>query len=124
MSSHLRESEDFSTVVDAAALGAESKSEFQEDATWAETVLAGENRVLEKRFRQMAAYLAEAQRLSRTGSFGWNVASGELTLSAETFNILGYDQAVKPTLDMVLSRVHPEDLGLVRQIIDSASRDQ
>src|SRR5438128_1155369 len=69
------------------------------------------------------AYLAEAQRLSRTGSFGWNVATGELVWSAETFCILGYERSIKPTLDLVLKRVHSEELGLVQRMIDSASRD-
>src|SRR5215471_6218538 len=114
MSSRLQESEDFSTFVDAQALRVDSKPAFQ-DGAWAEMALAGESRGLEKRFRQMAAYLAEAQRLSRTGSFGWNVASGELTWSAETFNILGYDQSLKPTLELVLKRVHPTDKGFVQQ---------
>jgi PAS domain S-box-containing protein len=69
------------------------------------------------------AYLAEAQRLSRTGSFGWKVATGELVWSTETFCILGYERATKPTLDLVLKRVHPEDLGLVHRMIESASRE-
>src|SRR5450631_1191534 len=42
-------------------------------------------------------YLTEAQRLSRTGSFGWNVASGEIFWSDETFRIFQYDPAVTPT---------------------------
>ncbi len=70
------------------------------------------------------AYLAEAQRLSHTGSFGWNLASGELTWSAETYRLLGYDPAVKPAVELVLRRVHPQDLGPVRQAIAAASRDQ
>src|SRR5438128_96243 len=69
------------------------------------------------------AYLAEAQRLSRTDSSGWNVATGELVRSAETFCILGYERSIKPTLDLVLKRVHSEELGLVQRMIDSASRD-
>src|SRR5215469_1816756 len=47
MSSHLHESEDFSTVADAPLLGSESMERLREDRSWAETVLAGENRVLE-----------------------------------------------------------------------------
>ena len=73
--------------------------------------------------RRSQAYLAEAQRLSRTGSFGWNVSTGELIWSAETFCILGYDRAQKAELGMVLRRVHPEDLALVQQMIDASSRE-
>jgi hypothetical protein len=61
--------------------------------------------------------------LSRTGSFGWNVITGELFWSKETFCIVGYDQGTKPTLELVLNRVHPEDLAFVQQTIDRASRE-
>jgi PAS domain-containing protein len=77
-----------------------------------------------EKLRQSEAYLAEAQRLSRTGSFGWIVATGELVWSDETFCILGYDRTVKPTLDLVFKRVHPEDISLVRQTLDRATRDR
>jgi PAS domain S-box-containing protein len=67
------------------------------------------------------SYLAEAQKLSHTGSFGWNVSSGELIWSDETFNILGYDRTLKPTVELVLQRVHPEDIALVQRMISVAS---
>src|SRR6266404_5902483 len=54
-------------------------------------------------------YLAEAQRLSQTGSFGWDVSSGEIFWSEESFRIFGYDKTPSVTVDMVLQRVHPED---------------
>jgi len=73
--------------------------------------------------RRSETYLAEAQKLSHTGSFGWNVSSGELVWSAETFSILGYDRALQPRLELVLQRVHPEDMALVQQMINVASRD-
>jgi len=73
--------------------------------------------------RRSETYLAEAQRLSLTGSFGWKVSSGELFWSKETFCIIGYDHGTKPTLELVLQRVHPEDRDFVQQIIDQASRD-
>jgi len=67
------------------------------------------------------AYLAEAQRLSHTGSFGWRPSTGELLWSEETFRIFQYDRATKPTVDLVLQRVHPEDAGLVRETIERAA---
>src|SRR3984893_2502317 len=67
------------------------------------------------------AYLAEAQRLSHTGSFGWNPATGEIVWSDETYRIFEYDCAEKPNLEMVLERIHPQDKGLVQQIVDSVS---
>jgi PAS domain S-box-containing protein len=77
----------------------------------------------EEALRRSEAYLAEAQRLSRTGSFGWNVATGELVWSDETFRIFGYDRATTtPTLDDALRRVHPDDLASVRQLLETVTR--
>jgi PAS domain S-box-containing protein len=72
--------------------------------------------------RRREAYLAEAQRLSENGSFGWSVSSGEIFWSEETFRIFEYDRAAKPTLELILQRTHPEDRALVRQVIDRASQ--
>jgi signal transduction histidine kinase len=66
-------------------------------------------------------YLAEAQRLSHTGSFGWNVSSGEIVWSEESYRIFEYDPATKATVEIVLARVHPDDVTLVRQVIDRAT---
>src|SRR5580700_1941282 len=69
------------------------------------------------------AYLAEAQTLSHTGSAGWNVSTGELIWSEETFRIFGYDRTLKPTMQVVLERVHPEDVDRVREVLDAASHN-
>ena len=81
-----------------------------------------ERRRAEDNLRQSEAYLAEAQRLSRTGSFGWDVATGELVWSDETFCILGYARTVRPTLELALKRVHPEDIYFVRRALNEATR--
>ena len=84
-----------------------------------------EHKVLERtaELRRNQAYLTEAQRLSRTGSFGWIPSSGELCWSEESFRIFEYDKALSPTIDMVLQRIHPDDLALIKSTIDLASRD-
>jgi PAS domain S-box-containing protein len=69
------------------------------------------------------AYLAEAQRLSHTGSFGWRVSTDEILWSDETFRIFQYDRTTKPTVDLVLQRVHPEDAAAVKQTIERARHD-
>jgi PAS domain S-box-containing protein len=69
------------------------------------------------------AYLAEAQRLSHTGSFGWRVSAGEIIWSEETFRIFQYDRTTKPTLELLLQRVHPEDATPVKQTIELAAKD-
>ena len=68
------------------------------------------------------AYLAEAQRLSHTGSFGWKVSTGEIAWSEETFRIFQYDRTTTPTVELVLERVHPEDAALVKRTIERASQ--
>jgi PAS domain S-box-containing protein len=70
--------------------------------------------------RIQATYLAEAQKLSCTGSFGWNVVTGELFWSEETFRIFGYDSTLKPSIEAVTRRVHPDDAAMVQQVIDGA----
>jgi PAS domain S-box-containing protein len=75
----------------------------------------------EDALRRSEAYLAEAQRLSKTGSFGWSVSTGEIRWSEETFRIFQYDRTTKPTVELILQRVHPEDAVHVKQTIESAS---
>jgi signal transduction histidine kinase len=72
--------------------------------------------------RRSEAYLAEAQQLSHTGSFGWNVSSGEIYWSDETYRMVGVDRSIKPTFKLVFERVHPDDRALVQQTLDCAFR--
>ena len=69
------------------------------------------------------AYLAGAQTLSHTGSFGWDISTGEQFWSEETYRIFEYDRTVRPTFQLALERIHPEDLQLVRQVTADASQD-
>jgi len=70
------------------------------------------------------AYLAEAQRVSRTGSFGWSVSSGQIVWSDETFRIFEYDLANKPTVEVILHRTHPEDKAFAQDTLDRAAQDR
>jgi signal transduction histidine kinase len=74
--------------------------------------------------RRNEAYLNEAQRLSQTGSFGWNVATRTLVWSAETYRILEYGIEVEPTVEAMLDRVHPDDKALLRQAFDAFDRGE
>jgi PAS domain S-box-containing protein len=76
----------------------------------------------EEELRRSEAKLIEAQRVSQTGSFVWNVATGERFGSREYLRIFGYDQPRSVTSEMVLQRVHPEDRARVEQTIDRAPR--
>src|SRR6201988_4233255 len=72
---------------------------------------------LQKRWQ----YLAEAQKLSHSGTFGWKVHTGELIWSEETYRILGFSRETNPTLDLVFDRVHPEDRERLQQLRDRAA---
>ncbi len=82
-----------------------------------------ERKRAEDALRQSEMYLAEAQRISRTGSFGWRVANGELFWSEEIFRIFEYDRATKPALELVLQRTHPEDRAAVQRLLERVSDD-
>src|SRR5467141_2663997 len=88
---------------------------------WQAAVATAEPMESEARVRRSEAYLAEAQRLSKTGSFGWSVSTDEIRWSEETFRIFQYDRTTKPTVELILRRVHPDDAVHVKQTIESAS---
>src|ERR1700739_2572033 len=68
-------------------------------------------------------YLAEAQRLSHSGTFGWKVQSGELVWSDETYKIMGFARETNPTLDLVFDRAHPEDRSRLQQLRNRATQN-
>jgi PAS domain S-box-containing protein len=76
---------------------------------------------LYRELKRREAYLAGAQRLSQTGSFGWNVSSREIFWSDETFRIFEFDPATKPSVDLVMERTHPADRVLVQQTFGRAA---
>jgi PAS domain S-box-containing protein len=82
-----------------------------------------EHELLTQELRRRAAYLAEAQKLSHTGSFGWSPDSGEIVWSDETYRIFERDRAVQPTIGSVAQRVHPEDRADFQRVIDAASAE-
>jgi PAS domain S-box-containing protein len=74
----------------------------------------------EGRAKRSEELLAEAQRLSSTGSFLWEVTSEEVTYSEETYRIYGFDPNLPVTLEMIAKRLHPEDLPLMYEMLDLA----
>jgi PAS domain S-box-containing protein len=72
----------------------------------------------EEALRRSEMYLAEAQGLSHTGSFGWEVSSGEMYWTEETYRILEIEPTTRPTAQIVLERTHPDDLSYVRQLME------
>jgi PAS domain S-box-containing protein len=91
------------------------------------THLAGvaiQRKLTQEALRRSEAYLTEAQELSHTGSFGWNVTSGKLYWSLETFRIFGYEPTTQISILHVIERTHPEDRAAVQQLIEHVSRER
>jgi PAS domain S-box-containing protein len=78
----------------------------------------------ERALRRSETYLADAQRLSNTGSFGWKIGTDEIFWSKETYRIMGFDETVRPTIGLLLQRVHPDDRGFVQRQLDRALRGE
>src|ERR1700676_1882083 len=71
----------------------------------------------EDALRHSEAYLAEAQRLSHTGSWAWNVGTKGIFWSVETFQLFGFDpNTTTPTPESFLSRVHPDDRASIELV--------
>jgi len=83
-----------------------------------------ERKQIEAQLRRSEGYLAEAQRLTHTGSFGWSVQSGEIRWSDETYRIFECDPGTKPKLEYVFQKTHPDDATYVKQAVERASREQ
>ena len=80
-----------------------------------------ERKKAEQALRRNEMYLAEAERLSKTGSFGWNASTGELYWSDGSYRVFGYDPTVKPSVQLVIERTHPDDRMRQRQILGRAA---
>src|SRR6476660_928247 len=93
------------------------------------TYLAGvaiQRKLAERALRESEAYLAEAQRLSHTGSWAWAPATGEIRYwSEESYRLLGFDpHAGPPRFEKFFERLHAEDQVRVRQLFESAIREK
>jgi signal transduction histidine kinase len=66
--------------------------------------------------RRSEAFLAEAQRLSATGSFCWRVATDEIAWSEQLYRIYEFEIGVPVTLELIRTRVHPEDVSLLEKM--------
>ena len=77
-------------------------------------------KLIEEELRRSEEFLAQAQQLSRTGSFSWRISSDEITWSDELYRIYEVEPGVAITLDVIRSRVHPEDLTLYEKMVEQA----
>src|SRR5262245_42738304 len=79
---------------------------------------------LYRELQRRESYLAEAQRISHTGSFGWDVASGAIYWSEETFRIFKFESSSTVTIERVVQRTHPEDRLAVQELIERVTRER
>src|SRR6478672_3061851 len=79
----------------------------------------------EMALRRSEGFLAEGQRISHTGSWTWNVSSGEVTWSEEHFRIFGFDsEKTEPSFQLFMETVHPEDRSFIKERLDEAIREK
>jgi PAS domain S-box-containing protein len=77
-------------------------------------------KLAEEDLRRSEAFLAEAQHLSSIGSFSWRVATNEITWSEQLYRIYELEIGVLVTLELIHTRVHPEDLTLYEKMVEQA----
>ena len=70
----------------------------------------------EQALRRSEAFLADGQHLGQIGSYSWRVATDEITWSAELYRIYELEIGVPVTLELIRSRVHPEDVALIEKM--------
>jgi PAS domain S-box-containing protein len=84
-----------------------------------------ERKNAEEKIRRGEAFLAEGQRISRTGTWSWNVTSGKVTWSEEHYRIFGFDPVkTKSSFQLFMETVHPEDRSFIKQRLDEAIRER
>jgi PAS domain S-box-containing protein len=76
----------------------------------------------ESALQRSEAYAAEAQKLSLTGSIAWDIASDDHFWSDEAYQIMGFDRSVKPSIDLIMTRVHPDDRALLQNEVRRAAQ--
>jgi PAS domain S-box-containing protein len=85
-----------------------------------------ERKQVEEKLRQSEAYLADAQKLTHTGSWVWEVDERHAShLSEEWYRIYGFDpQEGMPAWNKRLQRIHPDDRAERQESIDRAIREK
>ena len=83
-----------------------------------------ERKQAEDKLRRSEAFLADGQRLSKTGTFSWSIEKNEIIWSKELYSIFDVDPATPVTLELIASRVHPDDLPMLEDMVARARRGE
>jgi len=83
-----------------------------------------ERKLTEDALRQSQLYLAEAQKIARTGYFRWGITTGEIFWSDEVYRIYGYEPDEKPAIELAMQRTHPEDLARTQQHLENLMQEE
>jgi signal transduction histidine kinase len=115
-------------ILDAHPLSFPGHSEHRvlvtfQDITARKQAEAAKDLRSEEELRRSEAFLAEGQRLSSTGSFSWKVATDEITWSEQLYRIYGLEVGMRVTLELIRSRVHPEDVSLLEMMKADSGND-
>jgi len=68
--------------------------------------------------------LAESQRIAKVGTWKWDVASGAVAWSDETFRLFGLDRSFEPSFARMELVVHPQDVGPMTTALNVALRGE
>ena len=83
-----------------------------------------ERKRAEQELQRSEAFLAEAQHLSRIGSFSWRVSTDEITWSEQLYRIFQIDRDARVTFELIGTRIHPEDLSVFQEHIERSRQDR
>ena len=86
------------------------------------TMDVSDSKQAEEKLRRSEAFLTEGQKLARIGNFSWLVETDEIKWSEQLYRIFEFDLGLPITLDLIGSRVHPEDQYLISNMVEKARR--
>ena len=78
----------------------------------------------EEALRRSQAFLTEGQQLARMGNFSWQVATKNITWSEQLYRIFEFESSVPMTLELIATRVHPDDMPMIYDMAERAERGE
>lgn len=76
----------------------------------------------EEELKRSEAFLAAGQRHARIGTFSWNIDTRKIIWSDELYRLFEFDPRVPITLSLISSRIHPDDVALMDEMFEKATR--